>query len=351
MKKSYKLIQHTEIIHFKPGDVPIRATELKPAFDRFLIKKINYRNDEKSFKKDYPYKVAIKYSNIDIHDIPKYDPLFFGAIKKPEIKFVTADVEVEFFAYNKEVLDLIEKYFDKFVSVHNFGMRTSKGFGSFTTEAGFIKPDVRVYSFETIKNWKKTLSYFYKSLRSGINEKGFYFKSLMYKYACENGITWEKRKIKNELGISRGSGCGNNYKIVRDLLGFSGIQRWGSYCIDERIVNCNTLPKQRRRVLQVKKSGMDRYPSPLMFKPVKISNDKYKIYFWLESWYPDVRLANRLHIKAGNRNFSMNVANELDLNKFLDFVYQQKNQIISNNSDHEINKFLKEAYGTLKVEQ
>ena len=92
MKKEYNLHQHTPIIHFKPDSSPIRGTELKPAFDKFMAKKEGIRVDQ--FKKNYPYKVNIIYSNVEKKEIKNRYPLYFGNMGKNKKYEVRGDIVV-----------------------------------------------------------------------------------------------------------------------------------------------------------------------------------------------------------------------------------------------------------------
>jgi len=148
--KEFKLKQHTPLIHFQSDQsgATLRATELKPKFDRFLKKYVFGKNIPKEYKiaidKDaLNYKVKIYASQIkqeDIHKInPKNgkkipDPLFFGDMGENtnKKKFITAkETVIVFSSFDEKLLNIIKDNFRKFIAYENFGMRQSKGFGSF----------------------------------------------------------------------------------------------------------------------------------------------------------------------------------------------------------------------------
>jgi hypothetical protein len=330
--KEFELIQNTPIIHFKP-ETSIRETELKPALNKFLAQKKKLNVDE--FIKKYPFRVKVINNNLKVENIPNRNLLYFGNIGGNDKKFVYADVKLEFFSFKKDVLDLIEKNIDEFLFLHNFGTRKSKGFGSFSLKNSKLKFNKKVYYFECKeKEWMDYLGYFYKFLRSGINEYRkigniFYAKPLIFEYACNNNISWEKKRIKKELeniGIlsaKRGIGCGENYKIVRDILGLSTVQNWRTYKVK--------IIKKNRNI--------ERYPSPIMFKPVKIGNSKMRIYFFNRNFEEKLRGRFNVIIKDEN-NFDLDRVNldvaNLDVNEFLEFVYDKKD---------EINSFIKHVNG------
>jgi hypothetical protein len=283
--------------------------------------------------------------------------LFFGSMKNSENvkEFVYADVEIKFFSYKKESIELIKKYFDEFITSYNFGTRKSKGFGSFTTNNIVLPKGKKVYSFEaSLKDddeWIKYLGYFYKFLRQGINEYRrknnkfyniFYAKPLIFEYACKKGIVWEKKAIKERLNLnnSKAISCKGERKIVRDLLGLSTNQSWMSYRI--------SVVKEHNQI--------ERYPSPLFFKPIKDKN-KMKIYFWNRS--DEIGSINNqtFNIKIQGRisdRFRLSTA-DIDIDDFLEFVYENKNNYKkfikhSSSQGRVIENYLNKVFSTLKVE-
>jgi hypothetical protein len=351
-EESFNLVQHTPIIHFKP-DTPIRTTELKPAFDRYLMKKFNYK-DEKEFKKEYRYKVFVEVESFEKEPIyfEKYDKrtgkkkkilkthLFFG--DKEKYVFVkNVKANIVFRSFNKELLIKIRKYFPSFLSQYNFATRKSKGYGSFTAEDStlYIPSNKRIFKIVlSVDNWDKELSYFYKSLRQGINERGFYTKPLIFEYACNKKYNWEKKRIKefldeNNIIHNRANyevnGCDNRpYRIVRDVFGLSTFQRWMGY-------NVNIL----------KDGQFDRYPSPLFFKPIK-RGEKMNVYFWIKEYEEDIR-GKKFKIKCNNRFIDELEVINIDWNKFFNLMLKKKN-CFNKHSHNEIEKMLGKIYDSLK---
>ncbi len=206
----FTLKQHTPIIHFQADDTgaTLRASEVKPKLDRFLVSKIGAetirkqhknwirRDEDEKIALDYALSfVAINYQKIPIENKHKNSPMYFGnmgendtenkhfvfsdsVIGKIKCKYKLEEDKKEDNKKNKkELLDYIEEYLPEFFFLHNFGTRQSKGYGSFTVESINNKP-VKFnfssqYSFTLdVDNWGKAmtqLDVFYKSLRSGIN--------------------------------------------------------------------------------------------------------------------------------------------------------------------------------------
>ncbi len=363
-KKSFDLIQHTPIIQFKPTQ-SIRETELKPTLNKFLAKKLNKKIDE--FIKNYPFRIIIKDSNLKTQNIPQ-NMLYFGNMGGNQKKFVYSNVKITFFSYNENVLNLIDRYIAEFFLLHNFGARKSKGFGSFTVKDKPIKFNKKVYSFE-VENWIEEVGYFYKLLRSGINEYGnkkhlLYAKPLIFEFACNNNISWEKREIKKEfikLGILKkenGLECGTNHKIIKDLLGLSTNEMWRSYKFKEH--NIKIIKDDGKNKKDINK--IERYPSPILFKPIKVG-DKMKIYFFkrdIESLNSNFYFKILEEYKEGRnkvskilKTFRLNTAH-LDIDDFLDFVSKIDNFAFKYKANdkraNEINTIIKNIFNTLKVE-
>ena len=93
-KVEFTLKQHTPIIHFQSDQVgaTLRATELKPKFDRFLINYV-FKNDKKQYqeylidkdKNALNYKVKIEQDISKREEIPEKGTLFFGNMKPKDI--------------------------------------------------------------------------------------------------------------------------------------------------------------------------------------------------------------------------------------------------------------------------
>ena len=88
-KVEFTLKQHTPIIHFQSEQMgaTLRATELKPKFDRFLLETqqdLPFRKNS-SGKLSLNYKVKIDAKRVIRNDIEPRDSLFFGNMKQKGI--------------------------------------------------------------------------------------------------------------------------------------------------------------------------------------------------------------------------------------------------------------------------
>ncbi|OQY00886.1 MAG: hypothetical protein B6I26_06330 [Desulfobacteraceae bacterium 4572_130] len=350
-KFEIKLKQHTPMIHFQHAQTgaSLRATELKPKLDKFLKKKCPYLPFGE--KGNLDYKVKIITSNIEFKDItpPKQDengniktnskgeiqreayPNFFGNIGSnngnyKKTSFTRSIINLEFFSFEKEIKKAIKENFTEFILKTNFGTRQSKGFGSFyihPDEENYKKPNLK-YKFTVDSTKIKELFYkielFYKTLRSGINRVNFkskttifYFKSMMFLYAKHIGIQWDKKSIK-EAYFTKGLTAQNvkhkkpekNKKLMKDLLGLSATESWKSYN--------ETIKKEH------KNKEIDRFKSPIIFKPLLNKNNGFDVYFYAKKINPDF-LGQCFVIKNNSRNdLKLQVPEKFDFDEFLAFA-------------------------------
>ncbi len=295
-KVEFMLEQHTPIIHFQSEQMgaTLRATELKPKFDRFLLQQEKdlptVKNANGSLSLDY--KVKIVALSPQIEEIEKTnpkngkkisDPLFFGNMgDSKKKKFITSkSIQVEFKSFEGTILKAIQQHFEAFLANSNFGTRQSKGYGSFYLQKSEFNQALiacKVYSFSS-KNWKKDVKLLYSFLRTGINSANFggiYAKAGIFSYAKSQGWTWDKKAIKAKYLRSQLREQQKNYLqnnncidytskktyLLRDLFGLSSEQSWNSYRA--------TITKENRDI--------DRFKSPITFKVVD-----NRVYFWANS--------------------------------------------------------------------
>ena len=284
-KYTITLKQHTPIIHFQANQsgATLRATELKPKFDKFLLKKNpNLKNNEGHLK----YKVKIEKIGNPIKSVYKtYIPIrdknnsyyqegsYFGdneAVLYNKIK-------IEFFSFDLEILKMIQKYFSEFISISSFGTRQNKGFGN------FIEDNITQNEFEThlskhylickkIENNKplKEILTKYQTIKSG-GRNGV--KSKLMEYFLQDNLRWEKRWIKKKLkekkikwfnDLKDEYHSTNDFNFIdneqfifaRALLGLSEN--------NEFLVNSNSKDKIIVKISSIE--DIKRFPSPIFIK-------------------------------------------------------------------------------------
>jgi hypothetical protein len=316
-----KVKQHTRIIHFQGNEsgATLRATELKPKFDKFLKKyAFNNENEYKKFlikdKEAFDYKVTVEENKNKAENIDDRDPLYFGNMglnKKKKFKYKDVFI-ITFFSFKKELIKIIEEHFESFLANTNFASRQSKGFGAFYLVDKEFNPSLikyPCYYFESnIKNYKNDIKLFYQFLRQGINLKNatdttFYSKPAIFTYFKSRGISWEKKAIK-EVYIN------NNHQIepsnlIRDLFGLSSNESWRSYHA--------TIKKENENI--------HRFQSPITFKPI-INEDKVKVYFWADNSVENI-LNKEFNIKFDNRNdLSLFTPESFNFEEFFKYTFK-----------------------------
>lgn len=177
-QKEYKLVQHTPLIHFQHSEphACLRATEVKPKLDRFLIEQLEKddRFGDGRWKKwfvgdgsqqsfDYMMRITPNSERVErtqsieraiaraehrppnasFHEIHKN---YFGnmasgnniqdTIRKTfkESLFYKDGLTLTIRCFIPELLTLIDEHIRGFFMMHNFGTRQRKGFGSFTVD-------------------------------------------------------------------------------------------------------------------------------------------------------------------------------------------------------------------------
>lgn len=297
-KLTFTLKQHTPIIHFQHEQegATLRASEVKPKLDRFIIEELPYLDENLAVKysrtlariKDVilnqapsPYRIQIKSLNpkpkyylflpqkkvneisigtkrklcnsLSIGDINSLhvisDSAFFANSDKfkfnkeindfdisPDIRlalFDNAPIEVEFYFKDLSLglKDIINYCFPKLLSYENFGMRQSKGFGSFGIEGqkfdefaeNFELRYNDCYEFDRLSSWEvafKRINSIWKNLKNDSATK----QSLVRDYYKKRNIEWEKELIRKRLVLHsspKDEIAPANYKYVRALLGLA----------------------------------------------------------------------------------------------------------------------------------
>jgi len=333
-KLEFTLKQHTPIIHFQSeqSGATLRATELKPKLDRFLMEQVEgipFKENANGHRSlDYKVKII---SGKGIKGLPNKSLYFANnPITKDEDKIKTlmnTTLKVEFFSYKMEIIDAIKKHFDEFMFITNFGTRQSKGFGSFLRSSitddeikNIIdKQSNKVFLLGEYKEYDKAFSSidtFYKKIKMGINKP--YYKSLIFRYMCrEHKIGWEKKFIKNKFpqvihGTHEPIVCkepdDREFRYIRAVLGLAEHNEF--------------RPKDGKKQVKIKSvSGIDRFKSPLTFKIVK-----NKIYILHNDSYKKI-LDKEFSFSLNQVPEIIKTPKEFDLYKFLKFVEKQEHLI------------------------
>jgi hypothetical protein len=355
-KLEVKLKQHTPLIHFQHDQegATLRASEVKPKLDRFIINKLREEQITiehiKSTHDALDYKIKIKSDKLKTYTIHDRYPLFFGNMgdgERKEFRYCNGYTKIEFQTFHEEIIKYLKRYLVEFFLCNNFGTRQSKGFGAFffdNSDPLYQSPwQTQLMDYRFIVNvskdltnqWKTLFEYielFYKTLRSGLNicnkegNSAFYIKPIIFKYAKERGLQWDKKTIKEtylardlsaqqllhpdeELAdvIHYKQDSDENQKyIFKDLLGLSSDEKWRSY-------------EGKVRKKSVTKS-VERFKSPIFFKPFRISEDSFNVFF-KSIEIPKDYLGHEFIIKFnGHSNLTLPVYHDFDIDKFLNYA-------------------------------
>lgn len=371
-KCTFKLEQHTPIIHFQPDQsgATLRASELKPKFDKFLLEKIPdlpHKINNKSKYLDYKVKIIDTDTNPTIYNDLSSFKSFFGNlgtehnnIKKGILSNKVIDIKFIILNNNEKLKNAIDKWFPLFLILNNFGTRQNKGFGSFYLKDNnkdisnlLIENDIKFghgkYNDEISINILKHIYIIYLLMKSGINypdhpkvdnrpdmtrkgTKQTYYKSFLYEYMLGRNIGNEKRFIKENYFDShvRILNDGITKKYVKALLGTT------------QLIKFRDL--ERNGKVEYKSTDIERFKSPILFKIIKDElfifpeNINQNIF---DKTFVFKQKHNTYDI---NKNIQTPLSSEFDLNEFLKQFIEHFNSLtlktdtrLMNYLDNELN--------------
>ena len=253
-----QLVQDTPMWHFQGAfdDCCLRATEVKPKLDRFLLAKLYkgklsvndcaltsrdgvpstwWANEDKTAL-NYKMRISAESRRIIESQVPDLDrktgqqktdrngkpvfrnlyPIYFarvGADETGDMELVRmSGIRVELIVSDDRLAECIEPIIPAFFASHSFGARQDKGFGCFRVSGAgstgklsgasyyFIVPACN-NSEDKYQSLFQHINYFHKVIRSGVNERGCYVKSMMYHYAKDKGDDWDKPVIRTAFNF------------------------------------------------------------------------------------------------------------------------------------------------------
>jgi hypothetical protein len=349
---TFTVRQHTPMIHFQADQdgAFLRVSELKPAFDRFLWEKVwtpqedieskvemlicftpNQKQEIIDLVKikgyqwdDWSLDYSIDIESVDnnkrkkdsINKFPCYFADLGNSANKPQFVFYEPNFEIEFTCFNKDLLEIIVKYFPIFMSKTNFGTRKSKGFGSFTVLDSStslpIVPSLKtkgLYSFEVNNQGDTThrtlfeyIDLFWKVVRNGIDIP-LNIPSSFGKWTESEGLNFDKKQLKIFVDLSLKKDSSIKEKellnsidgsiLYRDLLGLASTTDWLSQKIKLEKISNDT------------DESIERFASPILIKPVKkIFKNQPSTYYTVYVFFP--LLNSEILNKEFNIKFSKN---------------------------------------------
>lgn len=354
-QKEYKLVQHTPLIHFQHSEphACLRATEVKPKLDRFLIEQLEKddRFGDGRWKKwfvgdgsqqsfDYMMRITPNSEQVErtqsieraiaraehrppnasFHEIHKN---YFGNMASGNnIQDTIRETFKESLLYKDgltltircfipELLTLIDEHIRGFFMMHNFGTRQRKGFGSFTVDintqpnapkgfdlvgkycpnAYYCKLDGNVNA-DALLDAVWVISAF---LRSGFNRgEGNYVRGFVFRY-----FQREKNPLANDKAFVKQQVLHNVYNEAtrgEHLHPYGNNVRYryvrGLLGTNENSRFCRA-PNAHTPVYDIythSAEGIERFPSPLLFKPIG------KFVFILPQKMPDKIFGSEFYI-------------------------------------------------------
>lgn len=404
---NFTLKQHTPIIHFQHDQhgATLRATEVKPKLDRFILEKLGKESDEYDINEDYEttykrgkdiaeakgwlidkdkgaldYKMRIepnKEDRINIQSNHSNSPMYFGNQNNnsnPKHLKIKEFTNCSIYTPSIDLLNNLKLIIDEFFKTNNFGTRQNKGYGSF-----IVVKDDEIHEFTFTKNtfyfsfkinqdstYKEVLSvidYFYKLLKSGVNytkfkvsnhrqppefkcDKARYKKSLFYLYLDEKfNYTWEKRWIKEKYFSLTPKTPPINPKYARALLGLATQSTFTSCYCDCTNDEAISLDNNVKIFSANNELGIERIKSPFIFKPI-IDGKDVAVYILVDDMH-----INEIYKKGKSYNkffvFNKKEKVELSNKKFkLGEVgkinkYKEELSNKSNRSNHENSDLIK----------
>ncbi len=354
----FTLKQHTPLIHFQhdQAGATLRATEVKPKLDRFIIEEITKLNGDKAKEKflfcttkkiksgkvliDNPdfnqnwynllldpdndhlafdYKLAIYANDQFITKLKSKEnwdgvqnPVYFANMGDSAPKHYSEAKSIDFTirTFNKGIHDLFsENFICKFFLYNNFGSRHTKGLGSFYPEMintkkiisqpyELLPKEVHYIEIASTKDYDifATIDFFWKWLKSGINYNGYYKDSILKLFiSSKEKYKWEKRKVKEHyLGLAPDSDL--KY-FIRAYMGLADnfTYKW--------------VPKRKRRSgevytpiditinIECQDNEVQRNSAPFLFVPFK-ENKNTKIFIIYQPSF---------HDKLDNKTFRLTI--------------------------------------------
>ncbi len=327
-KYSVSLKQHTPLIHFhkQPG-ATLRATELKPKLDKYLIKNCEIRKEWiTSGQEDaLDYKVRVIAPAVDSIPIAKGEqtPAFFGNMgdeydDNPKcFSIASKPLKLSFSSFHSELVKQVETCLGEFFARHNFGTRQSKGYGSFTTE--IFSPELyntmtslrvgkrQIRDFRDLMN---IINYYYQRLRSGINYRHEYQHAFLKMYLEGKGYHWEKRWLKEKF-IGGLPPRDEEERFARAMLGLGGAYTFKPKHRDRR--DGQVYPDREVNVnVESTTTRVSRFKSPVTFKPVEFGT--HWSIFILPQWVPEEMESVRFKFSArGDSHYLETPAKALDI--------------------------------------
>lgn len=381
-KKVFNLEQITPMWHFQ-GDDPnccLRATEVKPKLDKFIIKSLGEDNIpadwwiDKEHNSALNYKMRISCDSARTRTLPDVDgkgkniyPIFFANMGDNQGQHKTlvmfSGVVISITSMVSGLLRYIsESVVDDFFAAHSFGTRQDKGFGCFqrvgcdakhTMPSNacfyFLVPDGRNNNIKDTSEQKenkmfselfKHINCFHRIIRSGINEPGktddndnviypdCYVKSMMYHYvhdSLEQGSVWDKPVIRSFFQFEN-----HIYRYIysrEDRPDMAQEYRNHNSLITKRklyrdALGLSTAQEWVKYKDKIYIEQNVRFKSPIEYHPVRMQSGKgFIVYIILGNVPDDIPKLSFGHVNGTEKLENMRVQ-PIDLNDYFQYILE-----------------------------
>lgn len=333
-KLTVKLECHAPMLHFQGhlSGVTLRASEVKPKLDRFLIDQVGEQRLENCFlgdKKALNYKLSFLDTSPDFSEINKKSKSLMYYGNSHTTKLVTTSPQLQIICFDQLLQEIILEYLESFFIVTNFGTVQGKGYGSFTvgrpSEAKVIKTLMEVYSLDKIYRMAgfdssdqalEQIKNFYQLTKSGINFGGRYQRSSLFLYMHKMGIDNEKAEIKQKGLVGRyGTYRADSYQInknpkfVRAVLGLGGFLLFRDRNKGTEKIGIKSMDR-----------SIERLKSPLFFKLINKT-----VYIIPLDSYENI-LDKSFRFSSKSKSLVLRTPSRFALSDFLSFAVSQYNQ-------------------------
>ncbi len=297
--------------------------------DRFILTKLGYGDYKTGFelaKKDkllvgkgehgaLDYKMRVKLDSNSLNkQVIKDLPMYFGNMGVGEEKWgvkYDCNLLVEITSNSEDILNYIKENVASFFVENSFGTRQTKGYGSFTVQLEDKKNAIPKLYFSVSGNINKVfeeIEWISKCMRGGINDcfgqKRLYFKSLMYAYAKSLNQQWEKKTIKQ--AFVNGEQITERKYTYKDCLGLSSVEKW----------------KNQNMTIEKSCDAVDRLKSPIIFKPIEVTTNNWKIYI-IYSEIPQDFYDSQFNVKKTSSNSALilSIDERFSVDSYLNFIF------------------------------
>lgn len=294
---TYALKAQTPMIHFQAGQqgATLRATEVKPKLDKFIIQKLGVNNIPQSWflPETNALNYKLRFLATGKSEIGEPFKIYFGnSGKKPGDRNYTwtikGDCTMQVLCFIPELRDQIDTLVGEFFICTNFGRMQNKGFGSFTVaDRPYDKKTIGkmlcestgakvCYTFRSSNTDSHTfddIQRLYSVMKAGFNRTTHhnprpeqYHRSYLFEYF--HGIGNEKAAMKIN-GVSPAVQHPDNkrpvaeqdfevYHYVRALLGIA----------DHAEYITAFEPVKRKETILISSDKVSRFASPIFFKVI-----------------------------------------------------------------------------------